>query len=127
MNKILSYAFLALFPLLASCSSVPQELPVVAEEALPKPVEGAAVQEPRHPIILNADRILSVLGEPTVRRFEAPSEVWVYSQPSCVLFIYMNDKGEPSPRVRHMEIGTPSFGIREKQSADCLKLASRLR
>lgn len=60
MNKILSYAFLALFPLLASCSNVPQELPVVAEEALPKPVEGAAVQEPRRPIILNADRILSV-------------------------------------------------------------------
>ena len=43
MNKILSYAFLALFPLLASCSNVPQELPVVAEEALPKPVEGAVV------------------------------------------------------------------------------------
>lgn len=118
--------FYALLAVLTACSNVPQELPVVAEEALPQPVNGAAVK-PRRPIILNADRILSVLGEPTVRRFEAPSEVWVYSQPSCVLFIYMNDKGEPSPRVRHMEIGTPSFGIREKQSADCLKLASRLR
>lgn len=118
--------FYALFAVLTACSNVPQELPVIAEEALPPPVKGAAVK-PRRPIILNADRILSVLGEPTVRRFESPSEVWVYSQPSCVLFIYMNDKGEPSPRVRHMEIGTPSFGIREKQSVDCLKLASRLR
>ena len=118
---------LSLFVFFTACTTAPAGLPVVAPSA---PSEGGreeAAPAPRRPVVLNADRILSVLGEPDVRRFEAPSEVWIYSRPSCVLFIYMDSKGETSPRVRHMEIGTPSFGVSEKESADCLRLAEKLR
>lgn len=120
MKKLICGVFL----FLTACAPIPAELPVVAE---PVSRDQAASAPAKKKIILNADRILTVLGEPTVKRFEAPAEVWVYSQPSCVLFIYMNaGQGRPS-RVRHMEIGTPSFGVSEKQSAACLALASRLR
>lgn len=109
---------------LAACSVTPTELPVVAES---EEAQQQVSVSPKKKIILNADHILNVLGEPTVKRRESPAEVWVYSQESCVLFIYMNDKIENPARVKHMEIGTPSFNAEEKKSLPCLKMASRLR
>ena len=77
--------------------------------------------------LLKADYVLEVLGEPAVKRNEKPSEVWTYPQEGCVLFVYMADQADGSKLVRYMEIGTPTFKAKEKDSVPCLKKAAKLR
>lgn len=77
--------------------------------------------------LLKADYVLKILGQPAVRRYEKPSEVWVYPQEGCVLFVYMTDQEDGTKLVRHMEIGTPTFKAKEKDSVPCLKKAAKLR
>lgn len=122
MKKILAVAACFLF---SGCASVPPELPVVAP-AVSGQKEAAAVPRRKDPV-LKADHVLTVLGEPTVIRREKPSQVWVYSQSECVLFIYMDEQAENAAQVKHMEIGTPSFGASEKDSIACLRTAAKLR
>ena len=86
-----------------------------------------AVGSGRKDPLLKADYVLRVLGEPTVKRRETPSEVWVYAQSGCVLFIYMNEQDDGPSLVRHMEIGTPTFRATRKDSLSCLKTAAKLR
>lgn len=77
--------------------------------------------------LLKAAYVLEILGMPDVRRYEKPSEVWVYSQEGCVLFVYMQEQTDGSLLVKHMEIGTPTFKSKEKDSMACLREASKLR
>lgn len=113
------------FCLSAACARVPKELPVVAGEE-PETVR-TEVKTGRKDPLLKADYVLRVLGEPTVKRRETPSEVWVYAQSGCVLFIYMNEQDDGSSLVRHMEIGTPTFKATQKDSLSCLRTAAKLR
>lgn len=103
------------------------------------PVDGDAKKRPpaakpetvlrsgRKDPLLKADYVLEILGEPEVRRYEKPSEVWGYPQEGCVLFVYMADQKDGTKLVRHMEIGTPTFKAKEKNSVPCLKEAAKLR
>lgn len=113
----------------AGCARVPKELPVVDSAAENVSVDGSrtAVKAGRKDPLLKADYVLRILGEPTVKRRETPSEVWVYAQSGCVLFIYMNEQDDGSALVRHMEIGTPTFRATRKDSLSCLKTAAKLR
>ena len=117
--------FLSLFAL-SACQSAPTELPVVEQDAMIEPQNESAVsvaETHRKNLILKADYVEATLGAPTVKRMENPSQVWVYAQNSCVLFVYMNQDNE----VKHMEIGTPNYGSTEKVSTDCLQTAAKLR
>ena len=115
-----------MFCFLAGCARVPKELPVVAAENNAS-VSDSAKRSGRKDPLLKSDYVLRILGQPTLRRREPPSEVWVYTQTGCVLFIYMNDLDDGSALVRHMEIGTPSFHAKQKDSLSCLKTAAKLR
>lgn len=124
-------AFLiVVFCFLSACAGVPKDLPVVAkdENVSSSPVRPeSVVRSGRKDPLLKADYVLQVLGKPTVRRREDPSEVWVYAQTGCVLFIFMNDQADGSALVRHMEIGTPTFNATQKDSLPCLRTAAKLR
>lgn len=122
MKKLLTVAVCLFF---SGCVSVPPELPVVAPAASGHK-ESAEVSRRKDPV-LKADHVLTVLGEPTVIRREKPSQVWVYSQAECVLFIYMDEQSENAVQVKHMEIGTPSFGAADKNAVACLRTAAKLR
>ena len=115
-----------LFLVLCGCQSIPTELPVVEKTPVVEAESGTPLkvaESHRENPILKADYVESVLGAPTVKRMESPSQVWVYAQNSCVLFVYMNQDNE----VKHMEIGTPNYGSTEKSSMDCLQTAAKLR
>lgn len=122
MKRLVFLSFLAL----GGCQSVPAELPVVEETpvaAVSTDAELHVAESHRANPILKADYVEAVLGAPTVKRMESPSQVWVYAQNSCVLFVYMNQDNE----VKHMEIGTPNYASAEKSSMDCLQTAAKLR
>lgn len=87
----------------------------------------AVIRSGRKDPLLKADYVLAKLGKPSVKRYEAPSEVWVYPQDGCVLLIYMTEQKDGSMLVRHMEIGTPTFTAKEKDSVPCLNAAAKLR
>jgi len=122
MKRLVFLSLLAL----SACQSVPTELPVVEQDAMIEPQnesEVSVARSHRENPILKADYVEATLGAPTVKRMENPSQVWVYAQNSCVLFVYMNQDNE----VKHMEIGTPNYGSTEKVSTDCLQTAAKLR
>lgn len=122
MKRLVFLSLLAL----SGCQSAPAELPVVEEKtvaAVNGDAEVAVAESHRENPILKADYVEAMLGAPTVKRMESPSQVWVYAQNSCVLFVYMNQDNE----VKHMEIGTPNYGSTEKSSMDCLQTAAKLR
>ncbi|MBO4644170.1 MAG: hypothetical protein J5716_06155 [Alphaproteobacteria bacterium] len=98
-----------------------------AVEHIPAPKPEVVIRSGRKDPLLKADYVLEILGRPAVRRYEKPSEVWVYPQEGCVLFVYMADQEDGSKLVRHMEIGTPTFKTKEKDSVPCLKEAVKLR
>ncbi|MBR4127242.1 MAG: hypothetical protein IKR09_06695 [Alphaproteobacteria bacterium] len=98
-----------------------------AESVVAETEPEAVVRSGRKDPLLKAGYVLEVLGKPAVRRYEKPSEVWVYPQEKCVLFVYMADQADGSKLVRHMEIGTPTFKAKEKDSVPCLKEAVKLR
>lgn len=87
----------------------------------------AVIRSGRKDPLLKADYVLRVLGKPEVKRYEKPSEVWGYPQTGCVLFVYMTEQDDGSKLVRHMEIGTPTFKSKTKDSMPCLKMAAKLR
>lgn len=97
------------------------------EEHVPAAKPEVVIRSGRKDPLLKADYVLEILGRPAVRRYEKPSEIWVYPKEECVLFVYMADQEDGSKLVRHMEIGTPTFKAREKDSLPCLKEAARLR
>lgn len=116
------------FCFLAGCSHSPVEETVENREVKPSVVAPRAViRSGRKDPLLRADYVLKVLGVPDVRRREDPSEVWVYTEKECVLFVYLADRDEGPALVRHMEIGTPTFQAKEKDSLPCLRAAARLR
>lgn len=118
---------LTLCCLLGACQTTPTELPVVAPDTKTVGEQISPEHRIRKDPILRADYVRDVLGEPTVKRRENPTEVWVYAQSSCVLFIYMNKQSEEEKLVKHMEIGYPSFNATEKNSTDCLRQAAKLK
>lgn len=127
MKRVLALLF---FCLLAGCAGVTQDSSVAAKNktnqtkiSRPESVVRSGRKDP----LLKADYVLQILGEPTVKRREEPSEVWVYAQASCVLFIFMQDQTEGAALVRHMEIGTPTFSATQKDSLPCLRMAAKLR
>ena len=122
--RILAFCFLA------GCAGVSQESAVATQNkthrtkiSRPESVVRSGRKDP----LLKADYVLQILGEPTVKRREEPSEVWVYTQAGCVLFIFMQDQKEGAALVRHMEIGTPTFSATQKDSLPCLRMAAKLR
>ena len=94
---------------------------------IPETKPESVIRSGRKDPLLKASYVLEILGKPAVRRYEKPSEVWVYPQEGCVLFVYMADQEDGSKLVRHMEIGTPTFKAKEKNSIPCLREASKLR
>ena len=96
-------------------------------EHIPAPKPEVVIRSGRKDPLLKADYVFEILGKPAIRRYEKPSEVWVYPQEGCVLFVYMADQEDGSKLVRHMEIGTPTFKSKEKDSVPCLKEAVKLR
>lgn len=122
MKRLVFLSFLVL----CGCQSTSTELPVVEKTPVAEAESGTPLkvaESHRENPILKADYVESVLGAPTVKRMESPSQVWVYAQNSCVLFVYMNQDNE----VKHMEIGTPNYESTEKSSMDCLQTAAKLR
>ena len=122
MKRLVFLSFLVL----CGCQSAPTELPVVEKTPVAEAESGTPLkvaESHRENPILKADYVESVLGAPTVKRMESPSQVWVYAQNSCVLFVYMNQDNE----VKHMEIGTPTFRATQKNSLPCLEKAAQLR
>ena len=120
MNRNFFLIFLFLLSL-TGCASVDRENRQPA--AKPENVIRSGRKDP----LLKAGYVLEVLGKPDVKRYEKPSEVWTYSKQGCVLFVYMVDQADGSKLVRHMEIGTPNFKAKEKNSLPCLREASKLR
>ena len=103
---------------------------VVAAEIVPAPEPPKPVRTGRQDPMLRANYVQTVLGKPTLKRREAPSEVWVYAQEECVLFIYLDERQateDGGALVRHMEIGTPTFQAKRKDPVPCLKSAAMLR
>jgi hypothetical protein len=97
------------------------------EKRSPAAKPEVVIRSGRKDPLLKADYVLEILGEPAVKRYEASSEVLVYPQDGCVLFIYMAGLEDGSKLVRHMEIGTPTFKAKEKDAVPCLKEAVKLR
>ena len=91
------------------------------------PAPKAVIRSGRKDPLLKSEYVFKKLGKPEVKRYEAPSEVWVYPQKGCVLLIYMTKQPDESLLVRHMEIGTPTFNSKEKDSVPCLRAAAKLR
>lgn len=108
--------FFTLLLLMTGCRPpVPESLPVVETRA-------EEPETPRPPLILKADYVAEILGDPALKRRENPAEVWVYPADECVLFVYFDANGE----VRHMEIGEPSNKAPHRGEA-CLIMAGKLR
>ncbi len=90
----------------------------------------SVIRSGRKDPLLKAGYVRDVLGEPALKRRDPPSEVWVYAQSGCVLFIYMDETDaadQSEALVRHMEIGTPTFRATQKNSLPCLEKAAQLR
>lgn len=124
----------ALFLIFVFCFAVTgcafeKAVPTIKESpktfSVPKPE--AVIRSGRKDPLLKAAYVLEILGKPDVRRYEKPSEVWGYSQEECVLFVYMTEQTDGSLLVKHMEIGTPTFKAKEKNSLPCLIDAAKLR
>lgn len=49
------------------------------------------------------DRLLAELGEPQLKRREAPAEIWQYRGEACVLDFFLYDNGGPEIEVIHLE------------------------
>lgn len=107
------------FSTLSSCA-INTELPVVERD---ESQLGEQQKTRRKEPVLYKDYVLKKLGTPTVVRKESPSEMLVYSHPTCNLFIYVNEK----EIVKHIEIGNPDYEKVEKDSMPCLKSANKLR
>lgn len=106
------------------------EEPVERAEETPAPEPPKTVRAGRRDPMLRANYVQTVLGAPTLKRRESPSEVWVYAQDECVLFIYLDERRsteDGGALVRHMEIGTPTFQAKQKNPVPCLKSAAMLR
>ena len=138
MKKVLLLSFI-LCSVLTGCATAPDDLtppetddaenaPAADKtESVPAPDPEAVIRSGRKDPLLKSDYVLEVLGRPAVKRYEKPTEIWTYPQEGCVLFIYMEDRPDGSKLVRHMEIGTPTFKAKEKDSVPCLKEAVKLR
>lgn len=136
MKKVFLSVLLSFTAACASDAAVRTSAPadVAAETAAPaKTVVHApesVIRSGRKDPLLKAGYVREVLGEPTLKRRDPPSEVWVYAQSGCVLFIYMDETDAPDLNealVRHMEIGTPTFQATQKNSLPCLEKAAQLR
>lgn len=123
MKKI--FCFVIVLNLLMTAGCVSENVSADGGKSAARPE--SVIRSGRRDPLLKADYVLSVLGEPSVKRYENPSEVWVYPQEGCVLFVYMNDQKDGSKLVRHMEIGTPTFKAKQKDSLPCLETAAGLR
>ncbi|MCQ2914919.1 MAG: EI24 domain-containing protein [Alphaproteobacteria bacterium] len=120
MTKIITIIICILgFSTLSSCA-INTELPVVERD---ETQEDSQQESRRKDPVLYKKYVIKKLGNPTVVRKENPSEMLVYSHPTCNLFIYINEK----EIVKHIEIGNPDYEKVEKDSMPCLKSANKLR
>ena len=140
MKKVLLLSFI-LCSVLTGCATAPDDLTppetdkgenATAEnedkvESVPAPDPEAVFRSGRKDPLLKSGYVLEILGKPAVKRYEKPTEIWTYPQEGCVLFVYMEDRPDGSKLVRHMEIGTPTFKAKEKDSLPCLEEAAKLR
>ena len=128
MKKSLFLVFLFCLTI-AGCASEKAVAPTAkeAEKHVPAAKPEVVIRSGRKDPLLKADYVFEILGKPGVKRYEKPSEVWVYPQEECVLFVYMTEQSDATMLVRHMEIGTPTFKAKEKNSVPCLKEAAKLR
>ena len=68
---------------------------------------------------MNAPELVSLLGDPTLKRRDPPAEVWQYSGRSCVLHVFMYwNEARASFRAVHIEMLKRS-GARTKDP-ECL-------
>ena len=138
MKKALLSVLLSFTAACATDAAVQTPAPAVAsvekEKAAPVHTHARApesvIRSGRKDPLLKAGYVLDVLGKPALKRRDPPSEVWVYAQSGCVLFIYMDETeaaDQSEALVRHMEIGTPTFRATQKNSLPCLEKAAQLR
>ena len=127
MKKFLFFIFITCLTVGGCAFEKKPSVSDVKEKRPPALKPEAVIRSGRKDPLLKAGYVLEILGVPAVRRYEKPSEVWVYPQTGCVLFVYMAKQVDGSLLVKHMEIGTPDFKTKEKNSIPCLREASRLR
>ena len=67
---------------------------------------------------LQPPAVIALLGEPELRRPEAPAEVWQYRSDSCVADLYLLSEDQTAPRVVYFETRHRSQGT--VRAARCL-------
>jgi hypothetical protein len=97
---------------------------IASLEPATAPVTSAAAAPPRPPlndvrelIGLEREQIQARLGDPALRRRDAPAEIWQYRSPLCVLDVFLYRDGT-AMRVTNAEL-RPRDG-RELPAATCL-------
>ena len=94
---------------LVSISSAPsrQEAPsdpaAASADSAPPPTAAELAANPSRFEGLNADAVVTWLGDPSFRRRDAPAEVWQYYGDKCVLDLFLYDEND-AQRVAHAEI-----------------------
>jgi hypothetical protein len=102
----------------AACAEIP---PPAAPEAKPAAVSApSASPEPADPAAFvgrGAREIAELLGEPGLKRRDAPAELWQYRAGPCVLDLFLyDDRDGGAATVAHAEVRP-----REMPAAECLK------
>jgi hypothetical protein len=98
---------------------------VTATVSLPEPATPASTGGTRHPplndlhdlIGLERDQVQSRLGDPAMRRRDAPAEIWQYRSALCVVDLFLYREGQ-TVRVTNAEM-RPRDG-RELPAETCL-------
>lgn len=80
----------------------------LGQRAVPVAVPASAAGKLAHPgasELIGADkaRLTGLLGEPRLRRREAPAEIWLYADNACVLHVYLYRNAVGAYRVAFIE------------------------
>ena len=78
----------------------PRARPAAQQARLPKRDGGYA---PKDLIGLDGPTVMQLLGQPSLHRREPFAEVWQYSGPDCVLFVYLYKIASGAQQVAHAE------------------------
>lgn len=68
------------------------------------------------------ERLIKLLGEPSLRRRDGGIEMWNYAAPECVLFFFLYPAEGGGLRVTHME-ASPG-GVTEAALSSCARAAA---
>lgn len=106
-------------PAVATPRVVMQPAPAIAAEKL-------VAYSPRYLLGLDASTTLQLLGEPDLRRREPFAEVWQYTSPECVLFVFLYTAGSGDQLVAHAETEAKQPGAKHDPAACVSAFAARL-